>query len=258
MEEKTSEFGERVWETEEKRVIQRLLEHKLGSEHIAVRPGAAGSKFVYVESWKAIELANSIFGFDGWSSQIVDITPDFIEEVAGGKFRVGVTAVVKVILKDGTFHEDVGYGICEDKRKGTAIENAKKEAVSDARKRALRVFGNALGNCIYDKEHIKKVKGKAKSAATSTLSYDKLRAGMSQSAAANVIATPQQQNEYVATNTDDIEPDAVVFESPDGVEFQYQPVDTPDPTEYDQMYNQPANVQNTTVMTRQTNYQRMN
>jgi hypothetical protein len=40
---------------------------------------------------------------------------------------------------------------------GTAIENAKKEAVSDARKRALRIFGNALGNCIYDKEHIKKV-----------------------------------------------------------------------------------------------------
>jgi DNA repair and recombination protein RAD52 len=40
---------------------------------------------------------------------------------------------------------------------GIAIENAKKEAVSDARKRCLRVFGNALGNCIYDKEHIKKV-----------------------------------------------------------------------------------------------------
>jgi len=134
------EYGEREWETEEKRVIQRLLEHKLGSEHIAIRPGASGSKFVYVESWKAIELANSIFGFDGWSSQIVDITPDFIEEVAGGKFRVGVTAVVKVMLKDGTFHEDVGYGICEDKRKGT-----------------LRVFGNALGNCVYNKEHIKKV-----------------------------------------------------------------------------------------------------
>jgi recombination DNA repair RAD52 pathway protein len=31
-----------------------------------------------VESWKAIELANSIFGFNGWSSSIVDITPDFV------------------------------------------------------------------------------------------------------------------------------------------------------------------------------------
>ena len=65
-------------------------------------------------------MANSIFGFDGWSSQIVDITPDFIEELKGGKtWRVGVTAVVKVMLKDGTFHEDVGYGISENPSKGT-------------------------------------------------------------------------------------------------------------------------------------------
>lgn len=35
-------------------------------------------KFTYVESWKVIELANSIFGFNGWSSSIVDITPDFV------------------------------------------------------------------------------------------------------------------------------------------------------------------------------------
>lgn len=69
-----------------------------------------------------IELANSIFGFNGWSSSIVDITPDFVRprkmlfnykknlvlyqiEESQGKFRVGVTAVVKVSLKDGTSHE---------------------------------------------------------------------------------------------------------------------------------------------------------
>ena len=91
------------------------------SQHIAIRPGAGSLKVAYVESWKAIELANSIFGFDGWSSQIVDITPDFIEEPKAGKYRVGVTAVVKVMLKDGTFHEDVGYGICENPSKGILI-----------------------------------------------------------------------------------------------------------------------------------------
>jgi hypothetical protein len=30
--------------------------------------------------------------------------------------------------------------------------------VSDARKRALRLFGNALGNCLYDKQHLQKLK----------------------------------------------------------------------------------------------------
>jgi len=169
----------------------------------------------YVESWKAIELANSIFGFDGWSSQIVDITPDFIEEIPGPKFRVGVTAVVKVMLKDGTFHEDVGYGINVDKSKGNAIENAKKEAVSDARKRALRVFGNALGNCVYDKEHVKKIKSQLKGAATSTISYDKLRAGMSNNSQ-NFTISPQQPQEYVATSPDDIEQDGIPGGNTDG------------------------------------------
>jgi len=167
-------FGNEEFSSEEKVTIRRLLEQKLSNEHLATRPGANGMKFTYVESWKAIELANSIFGFNGWSSSIVDITPDFMEEV-GGKFRVGVTAVVRVSLKDGTFHEDVGYGISENKNKGIAIENAKKEAVSDARKRALRLFGNALGNCIYDKEHINRVKSKVKSASSSTVSYEQLR-----------------------------------------------------------------------------------
>lgn len=78
-------------------------------------------------------------------------------------------------MKDGTFHEDVGYGICENPSKGIAIENSKKEAVSDARKRALRVFGNALGNCVYDKEHVKKVKSKIGSSSTSVISFDKIR-----------------------------------------------------------------------------------
>jgi len=37
------------------------------------------------------------------------------------------------------------------KSKGTAIEKACKESVTDAMKRALRLFGNSLGNCLYDK-----------------------------------------------------------------------------------------------------------
>ena len=74
---------------------------------------------------------------------------------------MGVTAVVRVTLKDGTFHEDVGYGNAENPKRGPAIDKAKKEAVSDARKRALRLFGDALGNCLYDKSHLKRLKTSA-------------------------------------------------------------------------------------------------
>jgi DNA repair and recombination protein RAD52 len=33
----------------------------------------------------------------------------------------------------------------------------KKEAVTDGVKRALRSFGNVLGNCLYDKEYTKEI-----------------------------------------------------------------------------------------------------
>merc|ERR1712137_313113 len=94
------------------------------------------------------------------SCSVIDISPDFIEEEKG-RFAVGVTAVVRITLKDGTFHEDVGYGTAEMPNRGQAIEKAKKEAVSDARKRVLRLFGDALGNCLYDKSHLKRIKTSA-------------------------------------------------------------------------------------------------
>jgi len=151
-------FGKQQFSPEERAHIRDLLQKKLGREHLSTRPGSGGATFTYVESWKVIHLANQIFGFNGWASSVVDITPDYIEQTARGRYSAGVTAVVRVTLKDGTYHEDVGFGITEHPSKGTAIENAKKEAVSDARKRALRLFGNALGNSIYDKQHIRKVK----------------------------------------------------------------------------------------------------
>lgn len=40
------------------------------------------------------------------------------------------------------------------------MDKAKKEAVTDAIKRALRIFGNHLGNCVYDKEYLKSLKAK--------------------------------------------------------------------------------------------------
>ncbi|KAI9879985.1 MAG: DNA repair protein rad52 [Pleopsidium flavum] len=65
---------------------------------------------------------------------------------------------MRVTLRDGTYHEDVGYGHIENcKGKAAAFEKAKKEGTTDALKRALRNFGNILGNCVYDKEYLAKV-----------------------------------------------------------------------------------------------------
>lgn len=84
---------------------------------------------------------------------------DFVDESQStGKISLGLSTIVRVTLKDGTHHEDIGYGHIENcKGKAAAFEKAKKEAATDAMKRALRNFGNILGNCLYDKEYLKRV-----------------------------------------------------------------------------------------------------
>lgn len=106
-----------------------------------------------------INLANEVFGFNGWSSSIQNVQIDFVDEnTTNGKITLGLSTIVRVTLRDGTYHEDIGYGHIENcKGKAAAFEKAKKEAATDAMKRALRNFGNVLGNCLYDKDYLQKV-----------------------------------------------------------------------------------------------------
>ena len=110
----------------------------------------------YIEGHRIIHLANETFGYNGWSHSITNETigkphthlqchselkrcySDFIDQL-GDKFYVGVSAFVRVQLKDGSYHEDVGYGVSEGmKSKALSIEKARKEAITDSLKRALR------------------------------------------------------------------------------------------------------------------------
>ncbi|EEB89974.1 hypothetical protein MPER_11878, partial [Moniliophthora perniciosa FA553] len=140
--------------------LQAKLNQRLGPEYISQRPGPAGGpKLIYAEGWKVINLANEVFGFNGWSSSIVSLTTDFVDcNEETKRYSVGVTAIVRVTLRDGVYHEDVGYGLLENsKSKGQALDKCKKEAVTDAIKRALRNFGNLLGNCLYDKSYTQEI-----------------------------------------------------------------------------------------------------
>ncbi|MCJ1243535.1 DNA repair protein rad52 [Trapelia coarctata] len=138
--------------------LQSRLDKQLGPEYISSRPGAGGKKVHYLAAEKCINLANEVFGFNGWSSAIRDVTVDFIDESPAGKISLGMSVIVRVTLRDGTHHEDIGYGqMTNAPDKASAFEKAKKEGTTDALKRALRNFGNILGNCIYDKEYLGKV-----------------------------------------------------------------------------------------------------
>lgn len=69
---------------------------RLGPEHLASRQGAGGSKLqlaskcylanhrtgklTYIEGWRVINLANEVFGFDGWSTEIKQLDVDFVRK----------------------------------------------------------------------------------------------------------------------------------------------------------------------------------
>ena len=137
--------------------IQAALEERLSPEEISTRDGQGGQKVCYVEAWRMIDKAQRIFGFDGWSSTVLNMAKEFEEKNAStSRFSVGYTCMVRVTLMDGTFHDDVGFGsTVNEKDRGKGIENARKEAVSDGMKRALRHFGHGLGLGVYDKAHCK-------------------------------------------------------------------------------------------------------
>ncbi|KAH6655661.1 hypothetical protein BKA67DRAFT_645133 [Truncatella angustata] len=139
--------------------LQSRLEKQLGPEYISARSGPSGQKVHYIAAEKCIALANDVFGFNGWSSSIQNIQVDFVDEHPQTlKISLGLSVIVRVTLRDGTFHEDIGYGHIENcKGKAAAFEKAKKEGTTDGLKRALRNFGNVLGNCIYDKDYLAKV-----------------------------------------------------------------------------------------------------
>ncbi|XP_042351860.1 LOW QUALITY PROTEIN: DNA repair protein RAD52 homolog [Plectropomus leopardus] len=147
-------FGQYTYTAEEHQAVHKALRQKLGPEFISTRMAGGGQRVCYIEGHRVISLANEMFGYNGWSHSISQQNVDFVD-LMNGKFYVGVSAFVKVQLKDGSYHEDVGYGVSEGlKSKALSLEKARKEAVTDGMKRALKCFGNALGNCIMDKEYL--------------------------------------------------------------------------------------------------------
>ena len=123
--------------------LQAKLNKKLGPEYISQRPGPGGGpKLTYAEGWKIINLANEVFGFNGWSSSVVSIATDFADySEESRRFNVGVTAIVRVTLRDGAYHEDVGYGLLENaKSKGGALDKASLSLLLSARRVGMSIY----------------------------------------------------------------------------------------------------------------------
>ncbi|XP_053599228.1 DNA repair protein RAD52 homolog [Microplitis demolitor] len=101
-----------------------------------------------------LEQANKLFSRDNWAHEIIDQTIDFVNE--NNKIvYVGCSTVVRVLLKSGRFHENVGFHEGVSESTGKAFEDARKISYTDALYRTLLSF-EEFGELIIKIEEKKK------------------------------------------------------------------------------------------------------
>lgn len=132
-----------------------VLNSQLNSSRIKVRE-KGNIKLSYIEGFDVIETANSVFGFGNWSYDISKLDQVSQETNTNQNVVICCKAIVKLSVYDENHlksisRQDVGFGTGVAKTLSDAHENAGKEAVTDALKRAMRSFGNQFGNSLYDK-----------------------------------------------------------------------------------------------------------
>ncbi len=133
----------------------KVLNSELDSNRIKTREKGNVS-LSYIEGFDVIDTANLIFGYGNWSYLISKLEQVSQEQNHNQNFVVCYKAVVKLIVKNeehskSISRQDVGFGTGVSKTLADSHENAGKEAVTDALKRAMRSFGNQFGNSLYDK-----------------------------------------------------------------------------------------------------------
>ncbi len=129
------------------RGARRRLRQPLDPQLVSERTTEHGEVLRYIEGWRAIELANAVFGHDRWGAELVGgVTCLELPEPGGGGARAALyTATIRVTARGCPPHSDVGTAVAED-HSAEAHAVAVKAAVTDALKRALRHFGARFGN----------------------------------------------------------------------------------------------------------------
>ena len=123
-----------------------ILNQELDSSRIKTRD-KGNISLSYIEGHDVIETANKIFGFGNWSYSISKLEQVSQEQNHNQNQVICYKAIVQVLVHSENHtldvsREDVGFGTGVAKTLADAHENASKEAVTDALKRAMRSFGN--------------------------------------------------------------------------------------------------------------------
>lgn len=133
-----------------------VLLKPLAAHRVAQRQ-QAGMKLSYLEAWDVKAHLIRIFGFGGWSADVISAELVFEDQDEKGRWNVGYKVIMRLRLHageqdlfDSVTYTEAAVGSATLGSRGDAHDMAIKTAESDALKRAAINLGTQFGLSLYD------------------------------------------------------------------------------------------------------------
>ena len=123
--------------------MKPLAKHRVSSRQ------QSGINLSYLEAWDVKAHLIRVFGFGGWSADVISANLAFEDQDEKGRWNVGYKVVMRLAI-DGTTYTEAAVGSSTLANRGEAHDMAVKTAESDALKRAAINLGTQFGLSLYD------------------------------------------------------------------------------------------------------------
>jgi DNA repair and recombination protein RAD52 len=147
------------------------LRQPLDWARVKERPGPGGTRLSYLEGYDVIDKANEIFLPGEWGHETLEVQYHEVADPSSGEV-VGAFYSARVRLEVRGCIPVTEEGVCPVelvKGKGLVLEHDKgrKGAITDALKRCFRIYGEQLGNSLYDRAYISEQRAAVRKAGNS-------------------------------------------------------------------------------------------
>lgn len=140
---------------------EKLLQ-PLAANRVASRK-QAGINLSYLEAWDVKAHLIRIFGFGGWSADVMSADLVFEDKDEKGRWNVGYKVVMRLTIHGSDYtwptYTEAAVGSSTQSSRGDAHDMAIKTAESDALKRAAINLGTQFGLSLYDNGNKRDVVG---------------------------------------------------------------------------------------------------
>lgn len=138
------------------RQYEQLLK-PLNDTRVAKR-GQAGRQLSYLEAWDVKAHLIRIFGFGGWSADVLESSLAFEDKNEKGQWNVGYKVTLCLCIAQlGCTYTEAAVGSATLPQRGEAHDMAIKTAESDALKRAAINLGTQFGLSLYNNGSLRDV-----------------------------------------------------------------------------------------------------